>query len=119
MTAQDVFDIAMKLIDSANDTADYADNAPAFIDQLHRELAKGAGVTVEEPITALTDTLLISDYAAVNIMPYGLAAKFALVDKDSDYYNEYNAIYQMAKSRMAVAEADITDSMYAMSGLNR
>lgn len=120
MTAEGVYDYALVLMDSAGedaDNADYEAKAPILIDIIHRETAKAEGVTASQ-ITDLTDTLDVSDDAALRVMPYGLAAKFALADGDNDKYNDYTAEYQNGLRTLGVVEADITDEMDVLSGLN-
>lgn len=117
-TAQDVYDRSLVLIDETEGSADYADKAPVLIDILQREIAKKEGVTVVSEISALSDTLVISDDSALRIMPYGLAAKFALADKDADMYNEYQSQYLSSLRTIVVTPAaDDTDTLNVLSGL--
>lgn len=116
MTANDVFEYALALLDETN-TDDYSTNAPKFIDMLHRELAKCEDVTLTTQITALDDELEISDDTALGAMVYGLAAKLALVDRDVDLYNEMQAMYLKAKSEIRLDEEDYDDIYSVLSGL--
>jgi hypothetical protein len=126
VTAQEVYERALALIDEigedgtidAENTAGYAGKAPLLIDMLQRELATLERVTVENEISALTDALAISDDTALRIMPYGLAAKFALADKDADAYNEYSAQYELLKRTIKLEPDTITDVYGVLIGIS-
>jgi hypothetical protein len=123
MTANDVYEAALALMDeidddgTVNEESSYAGKAPRLLDLLQRELAKLEGVTITAKIDELSDTLVISDDAALRVMPYGLAAKFALADKDNDLYNEYQGQYERGKLTLGVEEAGITDEYDILSGM--
>jgi len=76
MTAQDVYELALALIDQAEapDASDYARRAPMLIDVLQHELAFYEGVSLTKTVRTLEHTLEVSDDTAERIMPYGLAA---------------------------------------------
>lgn len=92
MTAQDVYELALAHLDEIADTgtvnADtgYEGKAPLIIDTVQREVARYASVNVLERVTALTDTLYVSDDHALRVMPWAVAAEFALQDKMDDEY---------------------------------
>lgn len=125
MTAENIYEIALALIDEIDDdgtidaerTASYKGKAVFLIDILQRELAFCEGVTVFNAITALEDSLVISDDTALRILPYGLAAKFALADKDADTYNEFQSAYERLKRTIRIKETDITDEYNVLQGL--
>ncbi len=119
MTAEEVFELALALIDQSEgaDTTDYAQRAPALIDVLQRELAFYEDVTLTRGISTLDDTLQISDDTAERIMPYGLAASFALADKNGDMYADYSAMYRALIRTIRPGEADITDEYGAADGM--
>lgn len=97
MTAKDAYEIALTLIDNRDDDAeneDYARRAPAVIDVLQRELAFYEGVALTGKVGDLDDTLQISDDTASRVLPYGIAANFAMVDKNGDMYNDYSYMYR-------------------------
>jgi hypothetical protein len=123
MTANDVYEAALALIDEIDDDgtangAGYAGKAPRLIDLLQRELALLEGVTATK-ITSLNDTLVISDDTALRIMPYGLAAKFGLGDKDTDYFNEYQMQYERLKRTIPATESNISDEYGILDGITR
>ena len=120
-TAQEVYDAALVLIDSPEDlestTADYYEKAPYLIDMLQRDLALKEGIDITEKITALTDELEISDDTALRVMPYGLAAKFALHDKDPDLYNDYSMQYMALQRTIPRDEEDVEDQYDSLDGM--
>jgi len=125
MTARDVYERAMALIDemesdgsiSSEYTADYAGKAPKLIDTLQHELAFHEDVTLSGEIDDLDDALEISDDAAYRIMPYGLAAAFALADKNTDMHSDYSYMYRKLCSTIRSDEADITDEYDILDGM--
>jgi hypothetical protein len=120
-TAQDVYELALALMDEIEETGTFTatndEKAPYLIDLLQRDLAFAEDVTVSTAISALTDSLVISDDTAMRIMPYGLAAKIALADKDADAYNEFQSTYERLKRTIRIDEADITDEYDVLTGL--
>lgn len=123
MTAQQVYEKALGLLDEleedgtvSDDTdAVYAKRAIQLIDTLQRELARYEGVEPNS-ITALTQTLKISDVTAATVLPYGLAANFALVDNMTALYGVYNSQYNNGVIRIATSFNDYEDDMHVMSG---
>ena len=123
MTAQHVYEKALGLLDEleedgtvSDDTdAVYAKRAIQLIDTLQRELARYEGVEPNS-ITALTQTLKISDVTAATVLPYGLAANFALVDNMTALYGVYNSQYNNGVIRIATSFNDYEDDMHVMSG---
>lgn len=123
MTAQQVYEKALGLLDELEtdgtvsaDTDDaYKYRAIHVIDMLQRELARCERV---EPntISALTDTLRISDMTAATVLPYGIAANFALVDSMTNLYGVYQAQYNAGLQRIKSKFEDINDDMHVMSG---
>jgi hypothetical protein len=124
MTGQDVYEAALALIDEIGDdgtidedtTASYEGKAPRLLDMIQRELAIAENVTATQ-ITALTSVLVVSDDTALRVMPYGLAAKFALQDKDLDLYGELIREYDKLKRTIRSDEADITDEYDVLQGM--
>ncbi|MFA5676532.1 MAG: hypothetical protein WDA65_08445 [Christensenellales bacterium] len=119
MTAQEAYEMALALIDQAEgaDTADYAARAPAVIDVLQRELAFYEGVAVTRNIKKLEDALEISEDVAERILPYGLAASFALSDKNGDMYADYSAMYRSLIRTIRPSETDAADEYGVLAGL--
>ena len=119
MTAQDVYELALALIDQADapDAADYERRAPVLIDVLQHELAFYEGVPLTRSVGRLEDVLQISDDTAERIMPYGLAASFALADKNGDMYADYSAMYRALIRTIRSGEADVSDDYAALDGM--
>jgi hypothetical protein len=119
MTAQDVYELSLALIDQldAADTVDYAERAPALIDVLQHELAFYEGISLTRTVGKLEDALQISDDTAERIMPYGLAASFALADKNGDMYADYSAMYRALTRTIRPIEADTADEYAAINGM--
>lgn len=125
MTARDVYELSVALIDEIDtdgeisiETAEsYEGKAPRIIDILQKELAFYEGVTLIAGVTSLDDTLEISDDTAMRIMPYGLAASFALADKNNDMYSDYSYMYRSLTRTIRMDEVDITDDFNALDGL--
>ncbi len=120
MTAQDVYELALALIDQTDspDEADYRKRAPALIDVLQRELAYCEGTALTRTVKSLDDALEISDDTAERILPYGLAASFSLADKNSDMYADYSAMYRALQRTIRTAETEAADEYAVLSGMN-
>ena len=119
MTARDVCEMALTLIDAAEeaDNEDYLLRAPGIIDVLQRELAFYEGKAVMRAVKHLDDALEISDDTATRIMPYGLAASFALADKNGDMYADYSAMYRAMCRTIGGGEADTADEYSILEGM--
>ena len=119
MTGHEVYTLALALIDQADETdsGDYRLRAPAIIDVLQRELAFYEGVTLTRPVKDLDDTLEISDDTAARVMPYGLAASFALADKNGDMYADYSAMYRILCRSIRCEETDTVDEYGVLEGM--
>jgi hypothetical protein len=120
MTAKDAYDIALMLIDnmeSETENEDYLKRAPAVIDVLHRELAFYEGVAVSGCIDSLDDALEISDDTGSRILPYGIAASFALADKNGDMYNDFSYMYRALCRTIRHGEADAADEYGVLDGM--
>lgn len=120
MTARDVYELALELIDQTEspDAADYAQRAPVLIDVLQHELAHYEDMVVTRKIRSLDDTLDVSDDTGERIMPYGLAANFALADKNSDMYADYSAMYRSLLRTIRPGETDATDEYETLYGMS-
>jgi len=122
MTAQDVYKQALAFLDEIDEDGDvntdtgYEGKAPLIIDAIQREVAHLANVNVLTPVTALTDTLYVSDDHALRVMPYGVAAEFALQDKMSDEYQKNYAEYQK-RLRSVRAKVEKKDPYHLMAGM--
>ncbi|MGI5849662.1 MAG: hypothetical protein ACOX8Q_06325 [Christensenellales bacterium] len=123
MTARDVYELALALIDAAQtdsgaNTEDYADKAPQIIDVLQRELAFYEDAMLTGRITSLDDVLEISDDTAARVMPYGLAAAFALADKNTDMQSDYSYLYRSMIRTIRTNEADTADEYGVLRGMS-
>lgn len=125
MTARDVYELSLALIDeietdgsiSIETAASYGGKAPRIIDVLQKELAFYEGVTLTARINELDDALEISDDTAMRIMPYGLAASFALADKNGDLHGDYSFMYRSLIRTIRMDEVDISDEYNVLDGL--
>ena len=119
MTAQDVYDLAMALIDQAEspDASEYAQRAPSLIDVLQHELAFYENKVLTRTVNSLDDVLEVSEDTSERIMPYGLAASFALADKNSDMYADYSAMYRALIRTIRPGETDASDDYAVLSGM--
>ena len=123
MTAQEVYEYALALLDElesdgsvSDDTDDsYGGKALQLINILQREIARAEGVTPRS-VTSFTDVLRISDDSAIRILPYGLAAKFALADDNQALYTQYQSEYNSLLRTISATETSIIDVMNVMSG---
>jgi hypothetical protein len=121
MTAQEVYNNALILLDEVDEAGDFTEDAayeakaPVIINLLQREIARAEGVEPNK-ITALMDTLVISDDSAERILPYGVAAKFALADKLMEFASYYQGIYDERFKQVGVHIEDFNDDMNIMRG---
>jgi response regulator of citrate/malate metabolism len=125
MTANDVYEAALALMDEIDDdstvneeaTASYAGKAPRLLDLLQRELAKLEGVEVTAKIDTLDDEMEISDDSAMRVMPYGLAAQFASADENYGKADRFQGKYEQLQRTIGVVETGITDEYEILSGM--
>lgn len=110
VTVKQVADAALSLAGKVNqrggidenDQAVYYGLAPAYMAAIQYEIAVAENLDTSTltPPQSLANALSISDADALQIAPEGLAAKFALYDRDTDmfsalsqqYYNDLNSI---------------------------
>ena len=125
MTAREVFEKAVALVDGTDSSGSitaqmeesYAGAAPQIIGMLQRELAAHEGVSLTGEVESLEDVLEISDDAAARILPYGVAASFALADKNGDMHSEYSLKYRTLIQTMQADETDISDEYDVLGGM--
>jgi len=121
MTAQEPYDIALILIDEVDEDGEFTDDAarekraPYLIDALQREIAKAEGIETSD-ITSFTDVLVISDDSAKRILPYGLAAEFALSDGLKEFAARYQNTYDQRFKQIGVTIEDFNDDQNVMKG---
>lgn len=120
MTARDVYDLAMALLDETG--SDYGNGyetkAPQLIDILQKELAFYEGKTLTGKVDSLDSVLVLGDDTAARIMPYGLAASFALADRNADMYGDYSYMYRSLIRTIRPEEADIADEYGVLDGMS-
>lgn len=120
MIAKDVYELAMALLDEANPdySKDYEAKASELIEILQRELAFYEGRSASGKVESLESELTISDDTAARIMPYGLAASFALADRNADMYGDYSYMYRSLLRTIMPEETDITDEYGILGGMS-
>lgn len=126
MTAQESYELSLALLDEVDesgdideaDTASYAGKAPMLITILQRELAKLEGIQLTGRIESLSDTLEISDETAEKVLPYGLAAGFALADNNEEFYKGYTFQYEKLKKTITSDEEEIHDNYHILDGMS-
>jgi hypothetical protein len=122
-TAQDVYNRALSKLDEISDSGTvntdtgYEGKAPLIIDDVQRECAFLEGVNVLSSVTALTDTLYVSDDTAFRVMHWGVAAQFALQDKMNDEYEFCNAKYERAKLTVRPSKLKKRDPYRILDGM--
>jgi len=103
------FDLSSIRIQSAGDTNKYVSTALSICNVLQLELLKCEG-TYETPdlLTSLDDVLTVTDSTALGVMPYGLAARWALTE-NSALYNDMYANYINSKKAIVAKPTKIID----------
>lgn len=128
VSAKTSFELSMALIDEItkqgtvdyNKSADYSSKAPRIMTILQLELANIEGIDLLSPeITDLeNDVLEVSDYAALRVLPYGMAYHFiGIDDSNTALASEYKRKYEEGKGELSQGELETTDVYNLMSGL--
>ncbi|MCD7034312.1 hypothetical protein LRR81_08700 [Metabacillus sp. GX 13764] len=122
VTGQQVFDMAMTLIDEVSETGNivienpgyYKAKALTFLTTLQTELIP----LDQSPViqTDLSQYLLVSDRIALLVLPYGLAAHLLLID-DPNSASFFNDRYEELKRKQQTRSQPITD-VYGVNGFN-
>lgn len=120
MTARDVYELALTLLDEngSDYETEYETKAPQLIDVLQRELAFYEGRAVSGKIENMDSVLSVSDDTALRIMPYGLAASFALADRNADMYGDYSYMYRAMIRTIRPEEGALTDEYGILDGMS-
>ena len=121
MIANQVYVVSLTLIDEVDesgnviDSAAYSGKAVSIINLLLLEITNALLI---EPlkISSLTDELDLDDGAAIRALCYGLAAQFALADKDATLYNELYSEYRRAVNELTISPEPIEVSLYGLNG---
>lgn len=104
------FDLPSLRIQSTGDINKYITPALSICIALQLELLNCEGVDeTPDPLTSLDDILAISDSTALGVMPYGLAARWALTESTS-VYNDMSANYISLKKTITPAVSYIIDA---------
>ncbi|MFE8704134.1 hypothetical protein ACFYKX_26560 [Cytobacillus sp. FJAT-54145] len=126
VTAKQVFDMALVLIDEVTETGaisvdnplEYQTKALNILNTLQFELVPPD----ESPVllTSISQDLSVSDRTAVLILPYGLAAHLLLNEGDSasSIASFYNSRYEELKRRMPTQTESIEDIYEVLGGLH-
>jgi hypothetical protein len=123
MTANDVYKKACALMDEidengeVNEDTGYEGRAPELINMLQSELAFYEGTDILEEITSLDNDLEISNDTASRVMPYGLAAQFALGDRNDNMYADYSAKYHSMIRTIKAPVEEVEDSYNILDGM--
>jgi hypothetical protein len=122
ITGQQVYDIAMVLIDEVTElggvTPDtpkyYQTKAKSIINVLQAELTQaGKEITI---INDLSESLSIPDKEALMILPYGVAAHLML-SEDQGVASFFNNRYDELKRKATVSFQPITDVYNTLNGM--
>lgn len=121
ITAQQVYDIALVLMDEVTETGNITTETPEYYQEkalnilttLHAELLPLSIVPV--PISDMTQTLLVSDRTALLVLPYGLASHLLLSD-DLTLSSFLNARYDELKRKLATGGIVAITDVYGLSG---
>lgn len=122
VTAQQVYDIALVLMDEVTDTGEIlADNPDYYkaktlkiLTTLQTELLPSTITPVL--ITDLSNTLLVSDRIALMALPYGLAAHLLLTE-DVSSASYFNNRYDELKRKTYATITPITDVYSVLDGM--
>lgn len=115
VTAKQVYDMALVLIDEVTEAGSVAPDTPKYYEakaksiltQLQTELLPAS--QVPEVITELNQALLLTDRVAIQILPYGLAAHL-LMSEDTNAASFFNARYDELKRKIPTKIQPITDA---------
>lgn len=115
MTGYEIYRQALALLNYAdadgNATAD-ADlhrRALALVNQIYADLWHISTDKRFEPLTALTQRVLLDSHVLTNVMPYGVAMLIAQTDGDADNQAIYAALYDRRRPSVCCAISRIED----------
>lgn len=115
-TGQQIFDIAVVLIDEMPETGviaeaqvqEYQVRTPAILTLLEQELAFREGLDSPDIITSLSANLTISDRSARMCLPYGLAAHL-LLEENPDSASYFEQKYEERKRKVPRSFVTVTN----------
>jgi hypothetical protein len=122
VTAQQVYDLALGLIDEVTETGAFAPDNPdyykakslSFLTILQTELLKPS--ETPQVITSLTQGLILSDRLCLLVLPYGLAAHL-LMSEDQSMASFLNARYDELKRKIPTQIEPIVDNYNILNGM--
>ena len=121
ITAQQVYDIALVLMDEVTETGNITTETPEYykskalniLTTLQTELLPLSITPV--PVTSMSQVLLVSDRTALLVLPYGLASHLLLSD-DLTLSSFLNARYDELKRKIASGGIVSTTDVYGLMG---
>ncbi|WP_243299140.1 hypothetical protein [Bacillus litorisediminis] len=122
VTGQQVFDMAMVLIDEVSETGNIVADNPEYyrarsikiLTLLQAELMRVSETPVV--INDLSQNLSLSDKQCLTVLPYGLAAHL-LIQEDVNTASFFNARYDELKRRSPATIEPITDVNNVLGGM--
>jgi hypothetical protein len=113
MNAQDIFVMAMNLMDEESEDGtysgypdEYKKKAWSILNLLQAELTRASETL--SPITSENSVIQIDDRTAVTVLPYGLSAHL-LISEDQSRAAFFNARYDELKRKRPAVISKITD----------
>jgi hypothetical protein len=122
VTAKQVFDAAMVLIDEVLETGSIVPDQPEYYQAKARSILTTLQTELlpptinPVPITDLNQPMLLSDRVSLSVVPYGLAAHL-LIQEDVNTAAYYNARYDELKRKVHSTSGPITDVYDVLGGL--
>lgn len=122
VTAKQVYDMALSLIDEVTEVGAITPDTPKYYEarsktiltQLQAELLPADVEPVV--ISDLSENLIVSDKIAITVLPYGLAAHL-LIQEDVNTASYFNARYDELKRKAVTSIEDIEDTMDVLGGM--
>jgi len=135
LTVQQVYDLAIKLMDEQNDTTGvttsveldtYKNRALALINILVSDLYNLSDTTsfpstakpVPALLTAFTDNIDLDDRLTVNVLPFGLAGYFKVDEEDNTaqlFLTKYETLKKTYAKKKPTAKVPITNVYGSLS----
>lgn len=122
VTAQQVYDMALILMDEVSEVGsinpenpeNYKVRSKSILTSLQSELLPAS--QSPEPITDLSQNLILSDRVCLSVLPYGLAAHLAMTE-DTDIAAFLNSRYEELKRRIPTTPTVIEDRYGVLKGM--
>lgn len=122
VTAKQVYDMALVLIDEVTEMGNVSPDTPKYYESRARSILTQLQTELipvdSEPeiITSLSQELLVSDRVAITVLPYGLAAHLLLTE-DVNTASFFNARYDELKRRTPSGITPIKDKYNVAGGM--